>query len=188
MSTLSRTLAAFRCGALSGVGPCSSRTAANSVLHYCSSSLPSMCSVMQAGLQGIELVNITSQYGLHYRIGHAGHNGIAGCESTLSSGPLQLAPVLRLTPPAQEPVPVVAHLAGEGHQAGLRRFSLGGGGGWGGLAVDQASDTALDICVHAVPTLQSSMHAAHGTSSTNLQAQGSIWSLLNVVQLRLLQA
>ena len=27
------------------------------------------CLALQAGLQGIELVNITSQYGLHYRVG-----------------------------------------------------------------------------------------------------------------------
>ena len=33
---------------------------------------------MQAGLQGIELDNVTSQHGLHYRIGHASSNGIAG--------------------------------------------------------------------------------------------------------------
>ena len=33
---------------------------------------------LQAGLLGIELANITSQYGLHYRIGHAASNGIAG--------------------------------------------------------------------------------------------------------------
>ena len=29
------------------------------------------CLALQAGLQGIELVNITSQYGLHYRVGES---------------------------------------------------------------------------------------------------------------------
>ena len=33
---------------------------------------------LQAGLLGIELANISSQYGLHYRIGHAASNGVAG--------------------------------------------------------------------------------------------------------------
>ena len=33
---------------------------------------------MQAGLTSKELANITSQYDLHYRVGHAGSVGVSG--------------------------------------------------------------------------------------------------------------
>ena len=92
------------------------------------------CAV-QAGLLGIELANATAEYGLHYRC----------CNLPGSpAGPAAGSSFHTLT---------VCCRIGHAASNGVAGFTLGGGGGWGGIAVDQIRGmSVVNIweCAHAL--------------------------------------